>query len=107
MQNQKNKPWRNKEFKKKKLEEDLPRLKNDLAKAAKNLRNKNRSRMRWLSAESSAGFDKRNTRGSGGILGEGGTGREKAATGLHNDVLLIPKNVTSERPIALMPTMIR
>ena len=30
-----------------------------------------------------------------------------AATSLHNDVLLDPKNVTSERPIARMPTLIR
>ena len=30
-----------------------------------------------------------------------------AATSLHNDALLIPENVTSERPTALMPTLIR
>ena len=33
--------------------------------------------------------------------------RKMAAPTLHNDFLLIPKNVVSERPIALMPTMIR
>ena len=30
-----------------------------------------------------------------------------AAASVHDDVFLIPKNVTSERPIALLPTMIR
>ena len=30
-----------------------------------------------------------------------------AATSLHDDVLLIPKNVTSERPVSLLPTSIR
>ena len=30
-----------------------------------------------------------------------------AATSTHDDVLLIPKNVTSERPIALVPTLTR
>ena len=32
---------------------------------------------------------------------------EMAATSLHDDALLIPKNVTSERPTALLPTVIR
>ena len=32
---------------------------------------------------------------------------ERAATSLHDDVFLIPKNVTSERSIALLPTLIR
>ena len=30
-----------------------------------------------------------------------------AATSMHDDIFLIPKNVTSERPIALMPMLIR
>ena len=43
-----------------------------------------------------------------GVPGEGGAEWKVAATSMHNDVLfLIPKNVTSERPIALMPTLIR
>ena len=32
---------------------------------------------------------------------------ERAATSLHDDVFLIPKNVTSERSVALLPTLIR
>ena len=50
----------------------------------------------------------RETRGRGEILGEGGAVWEMAATSLHNDVFsVIPKHVTSERPIALLPTVIR
>ena len=44
--------------------------------------------MRWLSLKSSAGLGGRIERRSGGILGEGGTMLEVAATGLHDDVLL-------------------
>ena len=40
------------------------------------------------------------------VLGEGGT-VANGHTSLHDDVPLIPKNVTSERSIALMPTLIR
>ena len=49
----------------------------------------------------------RNKRRGGGVLGEGGTVSEMAATSLHNDLLLNSENVTSERPIAFMLTMIR
>ena len=51
----------------------------------------NRSRVRWPSSQSSAGFDQRNKRRSGGILGEGGAVWEMTATSLHNDVLLYPE----------------
>ena len=41
------------------------------------------------------------------FFGEGGTKWQMAATSLHNDALLVLENVTSERPTALMPTLIR
>ena len=47
--------------------------------------------MRWLSSPCAVGFDERNQRRSGGILGEGGPVWEMAATSLHNDVLLSPE----------------
>ena len=62
--------------------------------------------MRWRSPKSSPGFDKRNKRRICGLLGEGGTVWEMAATSLHNGVFLDSENVMSERPIALVPTMI-
>ena len=40
-------------------------------------------------------------------VGEGGVMWEMAAASSHNCVFLIPKSVTSERPIAHMSTMIR
>ena len=46
------------------------------------------SRMRWLQPNSPPGFDKRHKSRSGGILREGGTKREKAATSPHDDILL-------------------
>ena len=46
------------------------------------------SGLRWLWDEIAVGFDESNKRRSGGILGEGGTVWEMAATSLHNDVLL-------------------
>ena len=49
----------------------------------------------------------RETRGSGGVLVEGGTEWEVATASLHNNFLLISKNVTNERPMALMPTLTR
>ena len=42
--------------------------------------------MRWLSSQSSAGFDEGNMRESGGILGEGSAVWEMAAASVHNDV---------------------
>ena len=42
-----------------------------------------------------------------GVLGEGGAEWQMTATSLHNDVLLDSKNVTTEGPVALMPTLIR
>ena len=53
------------------------------------------------------GLDNRNRKGNRGVPGEGGTQWQMAATSLHEDVLLDPQNVTSERPIVLMPTLIR
>ena len=63
--------------------------------------------MRRIPLKSSPGLDKRNERRNFGILGEGRTEWQTAATSLHDDVFLTPKNVTSERPIALMPTLTR
>ena len=52
-------------------------------------------------------FCKRNKRRSDGILGEGVTKWNMAATRCAMMFFLIPKNDTSERPIAVMPTLIR
>ena len=69
---------------------------------------KDRSKMRSIfPPESPPGFDKRNKRRSGGILRKGGTKWKMAATCLHDDVLLDAEDVTSQRPIALMLTLIR
>ena len=62
--------------------------------------------MRWLPPESSSGLDKRN---EGEIVEffenveQGGKWPQQACT---TRFFLIPKNVTSERPLALMPTLI-
>ena len=56
--------------------------------------------MRRIPPESSLGHDIRNKKGNGRFPGEGGT----ECTTMF---FLIPKNVTSEGPIALMPTLIR
>ena len=45
-----------------------------------------------LTPRSLSRLDRRNTRRSGGNLGEGGTMREMAATSLHNDALLDSEN---------------
>ena len=55
---------------------------------SKELQGKDGSRLRWRSPQSSAGFEKRNKKRSGGVLGEGGTVLEMAVTSLYNDVLL-------------------
>ena len=53
-------------------------------------------------------LDKRNKRINFGILTESGAEWQVAATSLCTTMFfLIPKNVTSERPIAVMPTLIR
>ena len=62
--------------------------------------------MRWLPPESSPGLDKRN---EGEIVEffekaeQGGKWPQQACT---TRFFLIPKSVTSERPLALMPTLI-
>ena len=63
--------------------------------------------MRWLQPKSAPGFGKINQRRNGGILGEGGTKWEMAATSLDDDELLGSKQFTSEKPIALVPTLVR
>ena len=65
---------------------------------------KNRSRTRWLPSQGHLGLDARNKRRNRGSLGEGGTKPQQACTTIF---FLIPKNVTSEMPIAPMPTLIR
>ena len=57
-------------------------------KCDKNLQNKNRSRLRWISSKSPVGFDERNKERSSGILGKGGAVGQVSATSLHNDALL-------------------
>ena len=57
-------------------------------KAAESEQGIDRSEVRWFSSKSLVGFDERNKRRIGGLLGEGGTVWEMAATSLHSDVLL-------------------
>ena len=57
--------------------------------------------MRLFSFQSSVGFDERNKSRSDGTLEKGGAVWRMAATNLHIE------NVTSERSIALVLTMIR
>ena len=100
------KPWRNDELKK--SEEALPRLKGvDLEKVS-----------RLYKAKTGVGCDgfhpkvlldlTKETRGKVAEFLEkveqSGNGPQQACTTMF---FLIPKNVTSERPIALMPTFIR
>ena len=85
IQNLRNKPRRNEELKK--SEEALPRLKGgDLEKASRLFK-------------SSSGIDRRDERRNRGEMEE-----QQACTTMF---FLIPKNVTSERPIALLPTLVR
>ena len=68
---------------------------------------KDRSGKRWHSPESSPGLDKRNERrhrGDPKRWSRVENGRNKHVPTMF---FLIPKNVTSERPIALMPTLNR
>ena len=93
----------------KKLEEDMPSLlEKDLEKAVKNYNATTGVVCDGFSSQSSVGFDERNKMRSGGIVGESGNsvgdGRSKTWT---TRFFSLPKNVTSERPIALVLTMIR
>ena len=60
----------------------------DLAKVAKTYKAKTRKLGAMAFTQISAGLSQRNKRKSGGILGEGGTVWEMAATSLHNAFLL-------------------
>ena len=65
--------------------EDMPRTReSDLEKAARSCKAKDVT----VSLQSAVGFDERNKRKSGGILGEGGKVWEMAAASLYDDVLL-------------------
>ena len=102
VQNVEDKPWKNEELKK---VEALPRLKEcELAKAS-----------RLFKAKTGVGCDPKVphdvTKGTRGEIVEllekveqSGKWPQQACTTMF---LLIPKSVTSERPIALMPTLIR
>ena len=106
IQNMQNKPWRNEEFKE--CEEALPRLKEgDLEKAS-----------RLYKAKTGVGCDgfhpkvpldlTKETRGEivkfPEKVEQSGKWPQQACTTM---IFLIPKNGTSERPIALLPTLIR
>ena len=79
--------WKNEELKK--VEEALPRLKEcNFWEGVEALQGKDRSRMRRLPPKDASVFVQRNKRRIGGILGEGGTVLEMAATSLYDDVLL-------------------
>ena len=84
-----------------KLEEDLPRLKeSDLAKAARiNLQDKHRSRVRWISPWSPKETGKEGVEFLEKVE-QCGKWPQQACTSMFFLIL-------SERPIALMPTMIR
>ena len=81
----------------KKLEEALPRLKEcELEKASRLYKKK--------TGEGCDGFHSKITIV---VIGEGGTKWKVAVASLHNDVLFDSEKVTCERPIALVPTLIR
>ena len=94
VQNMEDKPWTNEELKK--LEEALPRLEEcDLEKASRLLQGKDRSGMRGKKREEkSCSSWRRWSR----------VAPQQACT---TKFFLMPENVTSERSIALMPTLIR
>ena len=97
--------WRNDDLKK--LEEDMPRLKeSDMAQAAKTCKAKTGVGCDGFHPKVPLFFDTRNKRRSGGVLGEGGTVWEMAEQAWTAMFFLIPMNVTCERPIALTLTMI-
>ena len=100
------KPSRNEELKE--CEEALPKLKEgDLEKASRLYKAKNRSGMRRIPPQSASGLDKE-TRGE--IVEflerveQSGKWPQQAWTTMFFLILL---NVTSRRPIVLMPTLIR
>ena len=101
--------WRraleNEEFKK--SEEALPRLKEcDMEKASRLYKEKAGFGCDGCTQES-PWTRRKNEKRNCGDTGKDGARWKMAAACLHNDVFfLIPKNVTSERPIALMPTLI-
>ena len=72
----------------KKLEEDMPRLKERSRGGGEDFQGRYGSRMRRIPPQCSFGFHESNKRRRSGVLGEGGTVWEMAATSLHNDVLL-------------------
>ena len=85
----------------------LPRSKkDDLEKASRLYKAKTGVGCDGFHPKSSFGLAKRNERINCGILGHSGTEWLMAATST-TMFFLIPKNVTSEKPIALMPTLIR
>ena len=71
------------------------------------VQDENRSGTLRLPPQGPSGCHNRHERRSRGVLGEGRAEWEMVAASLHDDVLLIPKNLTSERPMALVPTLIR
>ena len=92
----------------KRLEETLPKLKGSLLEEVSKLyRAKTGVGCDGIHPAGSPGLDKRDERRVVEILGEGGAEWQMAATILLTDALLDPKNVTSERPIALTPKLIR
>ena len=107
IQNMQNKPWRNEELKE--CEEALQRLKEGgLEIGIKIVQGKNRSGMRRIPLKSSSGLkQKKREEKLWKILeklDQSGLWPQEACTTMF---FLIPKNVTSERPIALMPTLTR
>ena len=91
------KPWENQELRR--WEEALPRLKEGDS--------KDRSRMWRLPSPTSFGFDKKNERINCGILEKVEQSCKWPQQACTTMFFLFPKNVTSERPIALIPTLIR
>ena len=63
----------------------MPRL---MEKVRKSCKAKTGSGVRWLSSQSSGGFDEENKRESGGILEEGSAVWAMAAASVHNDVFI-------------------
>ena len=87
IQNTQNKPWRNEELKE--CEEVLPRLKEgDLEKASRLYKAKTGVRCDGFHPIVPLECNTRDERNSCGILGEGGTEWQMAATSLHDDVFL-------------------
>ena len=86
----------------------LPRLKEcDLKKGFEIVQDENRSGMRRLPPKSLLGLDRRNKRRNRGALREVGLKWKWPQEACTTMFFLIPKNATSEIPIALMPALIR